>query len=49
MSNDEKLDYYFGGIEQVELIEDEDVLEAYAYADAPPGDGRDPSRGPVLT
>ena len=50
MSEDEKLEYKFGDIKEITLIEDDEVLEAYAYADAMPGgDGRDPSRLPVAT
>ena len=47
--SEEKKEYIFGGIKTVELIEEDyDLLEAFASADAPPGDGFDPG-GPPMT
>lgn len=45
----DKKEYIFGGITEIEIVDEDEVIEAYACADYSPTDGIDPTRLPAMT
>ena len=46
----DKKEYIFGGITEIEIIDEDEVIEAYVCADGGAAyDGADPTRLPAMT